>query len=114
MGTAENVGYSMTFKTLKNDAQKIICRSITRTGDEPLSRNLHIDPTIMPAVVMSRQETFEDNDTVSATTSALPDDVNYQAESYVPIIKMSDFMGRSLDASSFRDRCSLCNYAGRL
>ena len=57
----------MTFKTLKDDSQKIFCRSNT------LPRDL----ITVPAFVKSRQEIFADDDTVSTNLSTISNNENY-------------------------------------
>ena len=48
----------------------------------------------MPAVVKSRQETFADDIIISTALSVLSEDDNLKAESYVPITRTSNLLGR--------------------
>jgi hypothetical protein len=40
VGIAENVGHALTFMVLANDTQKILYRSVIRTGKDPSTANL--------------------------------------------------------------------------
>ena len=48
----------------------------------------------MPAISKSQYENFADDDTVSTAAYPIPDDNNYQIKASIPIIDMSDLMGR--------------------
>ena len=75
----------MTFKTLKDDSQKIFCRSNT----------LPSDPITVPAVVKSRQEIFVDDDIVSTDPSTISDNENYEAQYSIHVIETYFLVGRS-------------------
>ena len=51
MGIAENKDHAMNFKMLKDDAQKITCRSNAHSINDPLSINLRIDPATILDIV---------------------------------------------------------------
>ena len=93
MGIAKSAGHTMTFKTIKDDTQKIVCQSNVRPNNDPLTRNLRIDPTIAPVIIKSRQETFTDDDTISTDPSTIPEDSNYQARIPVHVIETSNLLG---------------------
>ena len=97
----------MTFKILKDDTQKIVLRSNFRQGDDLLIRNLLINPSFMPEIIKSWQETFEDDDTVSTPSYTIPDDENYQSTASMPIIETSDLVGRSFLMATPEDVQSL-------
>ena len=67
VGIAENAGHAMTSKILKHHTQKILCRSNIRPGNDPITRNVRVDPITIPAIIKSRQEDFSDDDTVFTT-----------------------------------------------
>ena len=76
----------MTFKILKDYAQKIVYWSNLHLGYNPLTSNLRIDYTTMSSIIDSRQEDFVDDDTVSITSHFIPDDEGYQDTAFMPII----------------------------
>ena len=64
VGISKNSVHDMTVTMLKDDTQKIVCRSNTHPGDDTFTKNLRVDPATSPSVVKSRHETFTDDDTV--------------------------------------------------
>ena len=57
----------------------------------------------MPFITKSRQESFVDDDIVSASPSTITDDSNYMADSFMPVIETSDLVGRSILMSAHED-----------
>ena len=97
----------MNFKILKDNTEKIVCRSNVRLGDNSLVSNLLVDSVTTPVIIKSRHETFEDDDTISTATSAIPDDDSYQGVSSIPIIETSDLVGRFFFINTSEDSQSL-------
>ena len=59
VGIADHVGHVLTFKVLTDDTRKVITRSNIRSADDPVHRNLRLDPllsTNVPPVVKSRSD----------------------------------------------------------
>ena len=84
----------MTFNMLKDDAQKMLCRSKVCPRDNALTRNLHVYPATMPVIIKSRDDTFADDSTVSTTVSNITDDNSYQDTASMHIIEIYDLVGR--------------------
>ena len=76
----------MTLNILKDDTQKIACRSNVHPGDDLLTRNLRFDPSTIPEIIKSRQDSFEDDDTFSTNASTINDHKNYQDTSSMHVI----------------------------
>lgn len=86
VGIAESFGHYMTFKTLKDDTRKIICRSNVRSADDGFAPNLRIDPLIAPIVVKSKDENdTKSNDVITDSSDQKP----------IAIINPSELVGRS-------------------
>ena len=98
----------MTFKTLKDGMQKIFFRTSGRPGDDPLTRNLHIDTITIPSGSNSRQQSFSDNGALSTTPSTISNGSNYQASSSVRTIDTLDVVGRYFLMTTPEDSQCLC------
>ena len=76
-GIDENVGHNIAFKILKDDTQKVICYFSSYSYDDSLTRNLRFYLDTIAEIVNHRKDTFEDDGTIFATPSALPDNDDY-------------------------------------
>ena len=93
---------------LKDDANKIACRTNSLLGNYSLSINLRIDPTSMPYIIKSRQETFADVGSVYTNPSTIPEDDNYKFEASVSIIETTGLVRRFFLMSMHEDSQCLC------
>ena len=98
----------MTFKVLKHDTQKIVCRFNSRPCNGPLIRNLCINPTSISTVLKSQKENFSDDDTVSTDASIILDDSNYHDAASVPTIETSNLVGMYFLMIMLKDSKHLC------
>ena len=93
----------MTFKSLKAETKKNVCRSSIQPRDNSLASNLYIDPATTPLRVKYRKQTFADDSTASATHCALLQDNGCQAEPPIPVIDTPDLVRRSFFISTPED-----------
>ena len=91
---SKSTGHQMTFKILSDKSSKIIHCSNTRPANDPLEKNIRLEPLIVLVIVKLKYKTSDD-ETITKALSTITDDESVEDELSMPIIDPSDLVGRN-------------------